>query len=113
MFIQKDRQPLFFKTHIVRYITKDTSNRLKFCCISDKDFQISTDYLFTFKNRFCGNEYTMNLQGVFCGSCAEFTFIEDCNTGVDISIPIGLYCLVVTKSTDQSILFKTDEIRVQ
>jgi len=97
----------------VNYLTKDTTNRLKFCCISGKNFEIDTDYLFTFKERACGREYTMTLQGIFCGNCAEFNFIENCNTGVDISIPIGLYCLIVTKTTDDSILFKTDQFRVQ
>ena len=97
----------------MNYITKDKGNRVKLCCVADKDFQPSVDYLFTFTSPYCCTEYTMTLQGDFCGTCAEFFFTDKCDDSEDLNIPVGIYRLVITKTTDNSVLYKTDQLRVQ
>lgn len=97
----------------MKYITRYTGNRIKVCCIEDLDFQPSIDYLFTFTNTYTCKEYLMTLKGDFCGECAEFNFIEQCDGTGALDIPVGIYILVITKTTDDSVLFKTDQLRVQ
>jgi len=55
----------------------------------------------------------MILQGDFCGTCAEFIFTDMCDDSGDINLPVGLYGLVITKISDNSVLYKTDQLRVQ
>lgn len=96
---------------MVRYITQSSSNRIKICDISDKNFTITTDYVFKFTSR-C-NEYELTLKGNYCGECAEFSFVENCDGSGDVSLPRGIYKLEVISSLDQTILYKYDQVRVQ
>lgn len=98
---------------MVRYITKGTSNRVKICCIEDKNFETTTDYTFTFTNKSCCKEIIMTLNGDFCGSCAEFIFSENCDGSKDIALPRGIYKLEIVSDLDGTVLYSYDQIRVQ
>lgn len=96
---------------MVRYITRSSSNRIKICEIEDKNFTTTNDYHFIFTSN-CG-VYEMSLNGDYCGICAEFNFVENCDGSGDISLPIGIYKLEIVSSLDQTILYKYDQVRVQ
>ena len=55
----------------------------------------------------------MTIQGQFCGDYAEFNFDVQCDGSGDISIPKGIYTLTIVDTTDSSIFYTNDQVRVQ
>lgn len=92
------------------YITKNKANRIKVGCVDVDTFSALTEYLFTFTG--C-KQHTMSLTGSLCESYIEFEFTDNCDGLADINLPYGKYCLTITDTTDNTIIFQSTQVRVQ
>lgn len=92
------------------YITKNKNNRIKISCVDVDLFNPLDDYEFLFEG--CG-QYTMLLKGSVCSEYIEFEFEDNCSGLADINLPYGIYCLTITNTADNSIIYKSTQVRVQ